>query len=292
MKDFNAAWLVAAVVAVWGVFISLDSFALANGALSAAALISFYKAAAETHLRSKQRNVGVFGVASTFVAVLLILGDSNSHHTERVKQQQDRISSEKDHRIEVLSVQLAKLQGLPLEIVSLKELGKTQSDKASQKIDDLAKQNGQLESSIAKKDEALVDIAKRELALKFEPKVLVESRSSKSSLFVTNYGQTGIQLLDLELEGYPAVDGGTGKIGLTSLTIPPQTWEEARIDDATQAKIIASAPGANVARVNGNIVFKTKDGKNYRQSFIWVFNLKNGDVTSVSCEDRTPNEIP
>jgi hypothetical protein len=284
MKDFNAAWLVAGVVAVWGVFISLDSFALANASLITAALISFYKAAAETHLRSKQRKPGIFAVAALLIAALLFLGIWFSHYREHVKNEQDRISSEKDRKIE-------NLQGLPQEIVSLKEAGKTQSDKADQKIDDLAKQNGQLERAIARKDQDLVDIAKHELALKFEPKVLVESRASKDTLFVTNYGDTGIQLLDLQLEGYPLVDEGTGKPKFTATSLPPRTWDEARIDNGSQTKIIASARGGTLAKVNGNIVFRTNDAKRYRLAFTWIFNLKEGKIASVSCEDYVPTEM-
>jgi hypothetical protein len=290
MKDFNAAWLVAGAYATWGVFIGVDSFAIANACLIVGVLISFYKLAVETHLRTKQRRLGLFIMCSTAIAALLFLGILFGRQREHVKDEQHRVDAEKDQKIEELNDRLEKLQGLPQQIVDLKQAEKTQSDKASQKADDLSKQNEELKVSIEKKDQALLDIANRELSLKFEPKVIVESRTSKDSLFVTNYGQTGIQLLDLKLDGFPMVDSGTGKLGMPGTSIPPQTWNEARIASDTQAKIVASAYGGKLAKVNGNILFRTNDGKTYRLAFTWIFNLKDGEVTSASCEDYITTE--
>jgi len=284
MKDFNAAWLVAGMVAVWGVFISLDSFALANGSLITAALISFYKVAAETHLRSTQRKPGLFAIAALLIAVLLFLGIWFSHHREHVKDEQDRISSEKDRKIE-------NLQSLPQEIVSLKEAGKTQSDKADQKIDDLATQNGQLERAIARKDQALVDIANRELSLKFEPRITIETRGSKDTLYVINMGSTNVTLVSLtyknlnpvDLEGHPDL--------FNDSPIAPNAWVYAQLVESALQNVLHRAAGRPDFRYEGTATIQTGDNKLYQLPFTWQFVIKSGEIASSAVTQGVITEI-
>jgi hypothetical protein len=291
MKDFNAAWLVAGVVAVWGVFISLDSFWLANASLIVAALISFYKAAAETHLRSHQRKIGLFVAAALSIAILLFLGIWFSHHREHIKDEQDRISSEKDRKIENLSARVERLQGLPQEIVNLQEIGKSQADKADQKIDDLAKQNGQLESAIAKKDQALVDIANRELSLKFEPRITIETRGSKDTLYVENMGSANVILVRLTYQNMNPIDLYGQPNPIKDALIAPNAWTFTQLDETALRNILSGAAGRPDFSYQGTATIRTGDNKLYELPFTWEFIIKNGEIASSIAKDGAITEV-
>jgi hypothetical protein len=273
-KEFRSvfldpAWLVASLLAFWGVVIAMEEFLLADGFAIAAGLVICLKIGAETHLLRKDRKPLIFTIAFVATAGLVTADIVWTEHKKREALERDSQLAQ----LSDLPTLRDRLQKMEEAQVQRSEEARIREVKSGQKLNDIEQQNKGLRRSVETKDAALISIAKQQYALNFFPQVIVSTNGSPDTMSVTNNGKTNIEIYRLSINGSDAAGPTLPE------TVAPSSVGTFVTTDAGKAAVISQAQSnGGTALINGTVYILTLDKKKYQMTFSWTYKVTDGNI--------------
>jgi hypothetical protein len=267
-----AAWegigyVIAALLATWGVAITTNRFKTSDSLALAAGAALLIKITVETLKRRSVRHVILWALcAAGIVGAELITIRWAGRLASEVQEQQGKQQQ--------VQQQIGQLPGMSKQ---LGELTATNT-RLQQKLEDIGKDNEDLKKSIEQKDALLASIAQRQYALNFVPQ-LTAVTSGTTALRIANNGATKVTLLQLIVEGHvtphSALPSELAKGAGTRFMLGAGDAEKIISREAFDSTL-----GKATSRLTGRVVFETGDQKQYALPFTWTFIVEDGKINA------------
>jgi hypothetical protein len=270
----DTPWMVAVLLGVWGVFLGVEEFLLANICMLLAGVWCVARLYVDT-LQTRPRRKATFFVCLSFIVVLVAIDI--------------RLTAKKQKSSEARA---AEIPGLNQTIQILQRTVETQSadlekaqEVSNQHLNDIQDENKRLRTSIEKKDAALVSIAKNQYALNFFPQVIASTIGFAEEVRVINNGKTNVDVDEWFIDG-----GKVRNLGSPSLVVPGSQIGF-KLNEASKNSVLARAADSGTTSLDCSVSIHTLDGKHYSLPFTWTFTVKNDAIVSSFAIDRSIVEL-
>jgi len=188
----DTPWTVAALLGVWGVFMGVEEFFLANVFMvlaGASCTVRLYK----DSIQAWPRKNLAFALGLVIILAIVVVDI-------RLTAKKKASTEAKEGEITRLTGEVGQLNGtVEKQSVALKE-AQAHTD---QHVSDIQDENKQLRASIDKKDAALVSIARQQFALNFFPQVFVSDNGTPNEVAIINNGKTTATITEIDVERGP-----------------------------------------------------------------------------------------
>jgi hypothetical protein len=270
----DTPWTIAALLGVWGVFLGIEEFLLANIFMLLVGVSFAVRLFKDTlQVQPRKKAALVLGL----IIIIAIVG-VDIRLTAKKKASSEKRATE----IPSLNQQIRDLQ----RTVDTQNADLEKAQQVSnQHVSDIQDENKRLRTSIEQKDAALVSIAKDQYALNFFPQVIVSTVGFTEEARAINNGKTNVDVYEWFINGAKVPNLGSPSL------IVPGSQVGFKIDNVAKNLVLARAADTGTSSLNCSISIQTLDGKRYSLPFNWIFTVKDKTIVSSFAIDRSVVEI-